>query len=242
MGKRTQWLSILSIVAGLVVTVAPAEAATISLGTIYKYFDPDKCTGASKGGCPVTFAGDVKGLVYLTVITYDPKKIQTPGQKVTLDLGYRISPGGSLVECNGATTSGRGGKCNDGSTPAKNNVAGVLTFPKNDTNIYFFTGDMEKDFTDNGGFGEQPSYVQFNWLYSELGITTPDLSIGTTPIEISTKGVTGYFRTIQGGKNERLFLTVPVLEPSTWMLMVMGLGGIGIVARARAGRPISGQA
>jgi hypothetical protein len=82
---------------------------------------------------------------------------------------------------------------------------------------------MEKNF---GGLGAQPSYVEYKTLYSELGITTPNLGIGNTPIMISTPGVTGYFRKIQGGKNERLFLIEPVPEPSMFIVTVAGLAFI----------------
>jgi hypothetical protein len=208
---------------------ANLDPASISLQTINMNFNPDFCKGATAGGgCPVTFANGAMGLVYLTVITYDPGLIPSPGQMVTVDLGYKIAPGGSLIECYGATVPGPAygggkGKCESGS-PADNDVGGVVTFPNGDTNIYLFTGDMEKNFVNKGGLGTQPSYVQYNTLYSELGIKTPALGIGTTPIMISTSGVTGYFRKIQGGRNERLFLIEPVPEPSMFIVTLAGLG------------------
>ena len=215
----------------LLLAAGPAPltfAGPITLQQINNNFNPADCAGAKNGACPVIFAGDKKGRVYLTIVYYKPNLIPNPGQMLTLDLGYDISPGGSLIECLGATTPGRSGKCNGGGSPANNNVGGVLTFPAKSMNIYFFTGDMEKNFTTQGGFGQQPSYVQYGTLYSEMQIATPNLGIGTTPVMISTPGVSGYFRSIQSGKNERLFLIEPVPESPTGLLTCIGLAFSGI--------------
>jgi hypothetical protein len=223
------------------------DPASIDLQTINKYFNPADCAGGMENGfCQVKFAGSnaVKD-VYLTVITYDPDLIPDPGQIVTVKLGettrgYLISPGGSLIECYGATVPGPaygGGKgmCESGS-PAKNTVAGIVTFPDDKRNIYLFTGNMEEKYTTQGGLGAQPSYVEYRTLYSELNITMPNLGIGTTPIMISTPGVTGYFRKITGG-NERLFLIEPVPEPSTFVVTLGGLGFIAFTIYRRRPRP-----
>ena len=247
MGKSTQWRVILSVIAAFAATLSPAAAATISLGTILANFNgfygPEKnwCKGAKNEGCPVTFVVDGKdktGYVYLSIIRYNPKEIPKPGQKITLTFPYKVMGGGSLIVCNTVMTSGPGGACADDEKPASNNVAGVLSFPVNTYNIIYYTGNMEKD----ADLGASKAYVQFNYLYSEYAIKTPDLGIGTTPIEITDKGVTGYFRKIQGGRNERLFLILPIPEPSTWMLMLMGLGGLGIASRVRSPRSISSPA
>jgi hypothetical protein len=80
----------------------------------------------------------------------------------------------------------------------------------------------------------------FDWSLSLAvsGATQPGYaSVGdlSDPVTVSYQGPTGSITTSDSGLFHNFATVVP--EPSTWAMITLGFGGLGLLARARKGRP-----
>jgi hypothetical protein len=110
-------------------------------------------------------------------------------------------------------------------------ITGIGTLPVTDTSYVFASGDGY------AGFGADP-HGDLVEIYGQPFISTYDLDTDVSPISVTGQAVGGIGDETTGGElafydvGDAVFSAVTgVPEPGAWVMMLLGLGGVGAVAR-----------